>query len=729
MTDTEQDTSNSPVPDSKDIETSRYLISDLCSDLETYLDSNQIAEVYKAYLFGAQAHEGQKRVSGEPYIFHPIAVARIMCDMRMDANSIIAALLHDVIEDTPTLKEQLADKFGEEVAELVDGVSKLTHLDFVSKAEEQAENFRKMMLAMVGDIRVILIKLADRLHNMRTLGAMRPEKRRRIARETMDIYAPIANRLGIYSMRHELLDLSIQNGWPMRYRALTTACNAAIGHRKEIFKTIEAAIKGRLKTVNIKAKVKHRRKNIHSIYKKMKLKKVSFKEISDVYGVRIITRSVDDCYRVLGVMHNLYKPIPGRFKDYLAIPKANGYQSLHTSLFGPHGVPIEVQIRTSEMEQFANSGIAAHWLYKKGDQNSNETAQTRALEWLKGLLEMQQRAGSSLEFLENVKVDLFPDEIYVFTPNGEIKKLPRGSTVVDFAYAVHTDIGNTCVAAYIDHRMAALSTRLYNGQIVKIITSAQSKPHPSWLNYVITAKARTNIRHFLKSLQKAEAESFGQRLLQQAANQLFGSKYEISEGDEKHLSEKYQIDDYMELLAEIGLGNRNASLVAKALVDDDSSNANENNVTELDSLGKPLPIKGTEGLVVSYAKCCRPVPGDVIVAHFSHGKGLVVHQSDCKNMGDLHRNNRKQDVQWSDHTEGEFLASIRVDIENQRGALARMATTIANMSSNIENVDQSEKDGLISTTEFVITVRDRIHLARIMKKLRLLPVVKKISRS
>jgi GTP pyrophosphokinase len=425
-------------------------------------------------------------------------------------------------------------------------------------------------------------------------------------------------------------------------------------------------------------------------------------------------------------MHNLYKPIPGKFKDYLAIPKANGYQSLHTSLFGPHGIPIEVQIRTREMDRFANSGIAAHWLYKKGMENSTESAQTRALEWLKGLLEMQQRAGSSLEFLESVKVDLFPDETYVFTPKGRIMKMPRGATVVDFAYAVHTDIGNTCVAARIDHRMSPLSSLLHNGQLVEIITSKNSRPHPSWLNYVVTAKARTNIRHFLKSLQQTEAVSLGKRLLQQALNLLRGREYEPQPEQIERVLEEYCLENYEQLLAEIGLGNRTASLVAKSLLDHQLST--EEKGSGLDAQGKPLPIKGTEGMVVSYAKCCRPVPGDAIVAHFSQGRGLVVHRLNCKNMNDPQYSNRKQDVQWADQIEGEFLAGLRVQAENQRGALARMATTIADMASNIEQVNQSEKDGLISTTDFVITVRDRTHLARIMRKLRALPVVNKILR-
>jgi len=696
-------------------------ISELCGELEAYLEPAQVEEIYSAYLVGAEAHDGQVRVSGEPYISHPVAVARILAEMRMDSKSIIAAILHDVIEDTPTLKEHLAEQFGEEVADLVDGVSKLTQIDFHSKAEAQAENFRKMMLAMVKDIRVIIIKLADRLHNMRTLDAMRPDKRRRIAKETMDIYAPIANRLGIFKMRHELLDLSIKAAYPMRYRALESACKEVVGYRKEIFNTIEAAIRQRLKESNIVAVVKYRQKNIHSIYRKMKEKKLSFKELTDVFGVRIMTESVDDCYRVLGVMHNLYKPLPGKFKDYLAIPKTNGYQSLHSSLFGPHGVAVEVQIRTVEMDYFAESGIAAHWIYKEGE-TSTTNAQGRALEWLKNLLEMQQKSGSSQEFLESVKVDLFPDEIYVFTPKGDIKKLPRGATVVDFAYAVHTDVGNTCVAARIDHHMSPLGSRLYNGQTIEIISSESSRPHPSWLDFVITAKARTNIRHFLKSLQETEAISLGQRLLQQSVSQLKGRETAISKTRFKKVLEQYHMSDQQELLAEIGLGNRNSSLVAKAMYDiaDDA--------TEFDNSGKPLAIKGTEGMVVSFAKCCRPVPGDAIAGFVSSGKGIVIHQRSCPNMTERGKEDRQLSVQWSDHVEGEYLAYMRVQVANQRGVLATLATTIANTSSNIEHVNVTEKDGRISTIEFVVTVSDRIHLARIMKRLRRLPVVNRIWR-
>ena len=696
-------------------------ISELCSELEAYLEPAQVEEIYQAYLVGAAAHEGQSRVSGEPYISHPVAVARILAEMRMDSRSIIAAILHDVIEDTPTLKEQLAEQFGEEVAELVDGVSKLTQIDFRSKAEAQAENFRKMMLAMVKDIRVIIIKLADRLHNMRTLDAMRPDKRRRIARETMDIYAPIANRLGIFKMRHELLDLSIKAAYPMRYRALESACKEVVGYRKEIFNTIEAAIKQRLKESDIDATVKYRQKNIHSIYRKMKDKKLSFRELTDVFGVRIMTESVDDCYRVLGVMHNLYKPLPGKFKDYLAIPKSNGYQSLHSSLFGPHGVAIEVQIRSIEMDHFAESGIAAHWIYKEG-ADSASSAQTRALEWLKNLLEMQQKSGSSQEFLESVKVDLFPDEIYVFTPKGDIKKMPRGSTVVDFAYAVHTDVGNTCVAARIDHHMSPLGSKLYNGQTIEIVCSDASRPHPSWLDFVITAKARTNIRHFLKSLQKTEAISLGQRLLQQSVGQIVGRDVAINKRQYKKVLEQYNMSDQKELLAEIGLGNRNSSLVAKAMFDI------EEDATGFDESGNPLAIKGTEGMVVSFAKCCRPVPGDAISGFMSSGKGIVIHQRSCPNVSERGKEDRRLSVQWSEHVEGEFLAFMRVQVANQRGVLATLAATIADMSSNIEHVHLTEKDGRISTIEFVVSVKDRIHLARIMKRLRSLQVVNRIWR-
>ncbi len=713
-------------PDSDDPDNNRFLISDLCHLLEQYIDSEQVAEVYNAYLYGAQMHEGQKRVSGEPYIYHPIAVARILAEMHLDYQSIIAALLHDVIEDTEAAKEDLAEKFGEHIAELVDGVSKLTQIQFRSKAEAQAENFSKMLLAMAQDIRVILIKLADRLHNMRTLGAMRPDKRRRISRETMEIYAPIANRLGIYKMRHELLDLATFNAYPMRYKAIDNACSALMGRRKEVFSTIKGALKTRLKEVKINPKIKYRKKNIHSIYRKMRDKKLSFKEITDVHGVRILTKSVDNCYRVLGVCHNLYKPIPGKFKDYIAIPKANGYQSLHTSLFGPHGIPIEIQIRTKEMDQFARSGIAAHWVYKDGASNSNNTDNvSRATEWLNSLLELQQNTSSSLEFLENVKIDLFPDEVYVFTPKGDIKKLPRGATIIDFAYSVHTDVGHTCVAARIDHKMTPINAELYNGQTVQVITSKSSRPHPNWLDWIMTAKARTQIRHYLKSIKMSEAISLGARLLKQAIINFIGS--EIAYTDEKlyQVLEQYQLKTLDELLAEIGLGNRMASIVVKSLFD----TLDDEDATQFDDSGNPLAIKGTEGMVLSYAKCCTPIPGDQIIGFLSTGKGIVVHTHACKNVTKEQKNdNRVMDIQWSDHVEGEFQSSLRVQVLNQRGALAKLTSVIADTDSNIDNLEISNETGALTSINFIISVKNRNHLARIIRHLKQIKVVNKIWR-
>lgn len=477
-----------------------FLIHDLCTLLEGYLEPDQVKEVYRAYLFGAEAHEGQHRLTGEPYIYHPLAVARILAEMRMDYNTIIAALLHDVIEDTTTAREQLASEFSEEVATLVDGVTKLTQVKFGSKAEAQAENFRKMILAMVKDIRIILIKLADRQHNMRTLGVMRPDKKRRIARETLEIFAPIANRLGMKTVCLELEDLCFKAMYPLRYQILENAVKQSRGNRKEIVDKIRLSLEERLSSEGMHLPVEGREKHLFSIYQKMRTKGLGFSEVFDVFAFRLVVDKVDTCYRVLGVVHNLYKPVPGRFKDYIAIPKANGYQSLHTILFSPYGIPIEVQIRTQDMQRVAEAGIAAHWMYKTGDATPGH-----ATEWLKGLLEMQQNAGNSEEFLENVKIDLFPDAVYVFTPAGDIMTLPRGATALDFAYAVHTDIGNSCVSIMINRRLAPLRNVLHNGETVEVITAPGAKPNPVWLDFVVTGKARANIRHFLKHLHEDEA--------------------------------------------------------------------------------------------------------------------------------------------------------------------------------------------------------------------------------
>ena len=705
-------------------DSTRFLVSDLCKMLEVYLPPEQVRDVYRAYLFAAEAHLGQKRQSGEPYIFHPLAVARVMAGMRMDHHSIMAAILHDVMEDTPITKEQLLETFGTEVAELVDGVSKLTHLKFESHAEAQAENIRKMMMAMVRDLRVILVKLADRLHNMRTLSSLRSEKRRRIARETLEIYAPIAQRLGMNALRRELETLGFAALYPMRYRVLSASIERARGRRKELMQNVEAAIVRRLEEACIEARVVGREKNLYSLYRKMRAKRMPFSEVFDVFAIRIVVADIDTCYRVLGVTHNLYKPVAGHFKDYIAIPKANGYQSLHTVLFGPHGIPIEVQIRSEEMDRVAESGIAAHWLYKAGEGgNAGAGTQVRAREWLKGILEMQQRAGSSLEFLENVKVDLFPDEVYVFTPKGAIMELPRGATAVDFAYAVHSDIGNTCVAAKIDRHLAPLSTPLESGQTVEIITSPTARPNPAWLNFVVTAKARTGLRHRLKSLQGDEAIALGRRLLDKA---LSAAGQTLDSVDAKRLAEllaAWGLPDLDALLNDVGLGNRLAPLVTRRLLgegDEGESLANG---------GKPLVIRGSEGLVLTFAKCCYPLPGDPIAGVLSAGRGLVVHRESCRNVLEFRdKPDRWMPLQWSDESSGEFAAAIRVMVSNQRGMLAQIAARIAEMDSNIENVSFEERDSMLTTITFVLSVRDRRHLARIMRRLRAIPAVNKIMR-
>jgi guanosine-3',5'-bis(diphosphate) 3'-pyrophosphohydrolase len=696
--------------------------------LEDYLEPDQIAEVYRAYLFGAEAHDGQSRASGEPYIYHPLAVAHILAEMRMDTKSLIAALLHDVIEDTPTAKEQITKLFGEEVAELVDGVSKLTHIEFESRLEAQAENFRKMILAMTRDIRVILVKLADRLHNMRTLGAMRADKRRRIARETLEIYAPIANRLGMNRVRLELEELGFAALYPLRYRVIAERMKKSRGNRKEIVSKIENSIMERMKQEGLAGQVIGREKHLYGIYKKMKEKQVQFNEIMDVYAFRIIVSSVDMCYRVLGAVHNLYKPVPGRFKDYIAIPKANGYQSLHTVLFSPYGVPIEVQIRTDDMHRVAEAGIAAHWLYKSGDDSGN-SAQVRARQWLLDLLEIQQHAGNSMEFLENVKVDLFPDEVYVFTPKGTIMELPRGATAVDFAYAVHTDVGNQCVAVKIDRRLMPLRSELRNGQTVEIITASGARPNPAWLNFVHTAKARANIRNFLKNLQHDEAVSLGQRLLNKSLEQYGSNLQSLPEKNILQVTETFKVKGFDKLLMDIGLGNRMPMLIARALIQGEDEKLGKE-IKSSGSESKPLAIKGTEGTVVTYAKCCRPIPGDKILGFVTAGRGVVIHVDGCKNIADYRNKPEKWiDVEWEESVAGEFPVELRLLVVNQRGVLATIAAAISDLDANIENVVMDERDGQHSQLTLTVAVKDRKHLARIIKRLRSLSNVVRIARA
>lgn len=709
----------------------RFHIGDLCTLLETYLGAPEVADIYRAYLFSAEAHEGQSRRSGEPYIFHPLEVARILALMHLDSKSIIAAILHDVIEDTSHSKEQIAELFGKDVAELVDGVSKIDRIEFRTDEEQQAENFRKMLLAMSQDIRVILIKLADRLHNLRTLAALHPERRRAIARETLDIYAPIANRLGMRQWAHELEDQAFGHLYPLRHRVLAEAMRKRQGNRKAIVEKVRAAVQAQLAQDNLPAEVSGREKSLYGIYKKMHDKALSFEQVFDVYAFRIVTDRVDDkgsgdrflaCYRILGVVHNLYKPIPGRFKDYIAIPKANGYQSLHTVVFGPFGLSIEVQIRTADMHRVAEAGVAAHWVYKSSEPGG-DNAEQRALTWLHDLLEIQSEAGNANEFLDHLKVDLFPDEVYVFTPNGDIRKLPRGSTVIDFAYDVHTDIGNHCVGAKVSHVLAPLRTVLRNGDHVEILTSNWGRPSPSWLDYVVTSKARAHIRQFLKNLKRDESEKLGERLLEVALRDVKVDPATVGAEHKTEVLKNLKLKSWEDLLADIGLGNRLATVVALQLQPAGTGGA------AAKQAGPELAIRGTEGVVVTYARCCRPIPGDPILGFLTAGRGITVHVSDCPNVAKFRKHPEQWiDVQWEQRIEGVFPVNVRVEVKNQRGVLARVAAVIAELDTNIDTVNIEERDGLNAAIDFTIEVRDRVHLAAILRRLRALEPVIRISR-
>ena len=702
------------------------LIGRLCSILAGYLEQTQIDEVIRAYECSAKAHEGEFRKTGEAYICHPLLVATILAEMRMDSHGIMAAILHDVIEDTPVTKEEIATQFGTEVAELVDGVTKLNKIKNKSHAEAQAENVRKMFMAMAIDLRVIMVKLADRLHNMQTLEVMSAEQKRRISKETMDIYVPIANRLGMNDIRHRLELLSFQAMYPLRYKVLQHAIKKARGHRRELLNKIESRIKLRLEEVKITAEVLGREKHIPSIYLKMKRKKISFEDVFDVYAFRILCEDIDSCYRILGVVHNLYKPIPGRFKDYIALPKANGYQGLHTTSNSPYGVPIEVQIKTHDMHRMSESGIAAHWLYKTSDMDKNP--QKQANEWLRELLEIEKSAGNSLEFIENLKIDLFPQEIFVFTPQGRVIKLPRGATVVDFAYAVHTNIGDTCNSARIDRQLVPLQTVLENGVSVEIITTTWARPNASWLNFVITAKARACIRSYLRHFKQQEAVQLGQRMLENELQDIGLSLAQIPQERIKELLKLMKKQTLEQLYEDIGLGNKMPFLIAKRLTHDDAQVALTLNDKSKGSK-TPLAIKGTEGMIVTLAKCCRPIPGDLIVGFFNPGKGIVVHHHECKNIQEVRKRHTSWlNVEWSQDTKGEFSASIRLEVLNQPGTLAMITSTISKMKSNIENVNISHQDAKVSVDLITLSVRDRVHLATIMRQLKKLSPVLKLSR-
>ncbi len=694
-------------------------LKELLASVGTYLPADQVARIREAAEFGTSAHHGQKRLSGEPFIAHPVATAAILADLRLDADTIVAAILHDVIEDTPTPKDQLATRFGADVAELVDGVTKLDQIKFKSREEAQAESFRKMLLAMVRDLRVILVKLADRMHNMRTIDAMAPARRRAIARETLEIYAPIAERLGLYNIKLELEDLGFKALYPRRYQVLERALRRARGNQKEFLKKIEQQLNAGLLKGGIQAQVLTREKHLYSIYSKMRRKRVLLNEIVDVYGIRIVVDSPDICYRALGAVHSVFKPMPARFKDYIAIPRVNGYQSLHTTLFGPNGVPIEVQIRTADMHRVAEAGIAAHWKYKTGgDADSSQQERTR--EWLSNLVSLQE-AGSSEEFLESVKVDLFPDKVYVFTPKGQILRLPSGATVVDFAYTVHTDIGNRCVAAKVDRRLTPLRTVLRNGQTVEIISAKGATPNPSWVNFVVTAKARTAIRHYLKGLRRKEAIALGARLLAQALGEfsltLDDSTPEVRSAALGELGMK----DFDELYEKIGLGERLAPLVARRLLP--SATASGGGLA-------PLAIAGTEGLLVTYARCCFPIPYDPIFAFLSTGRGVVIHRENCVNVEDYRKHPENWlPVTWQTAPDRLFSSEIRVYVVNRTGVLAAVAAAIASTETNIDHVSIDEQDSDTAVLTFELRVRDRRHLARLVRVIRRMADVTRVTRT
>ena len=704
-------------------------INSLSAGLSSYLAKEQVNSVRRAYFYAEQAHDGQYRHSGDPYVSHPLAVALILSEMHMDHQSLMAAMLHDVIEDTGVTKTAIKNQFGNTVADLVDGVSKLNKITFSSRAEAQAENFQKMAMAMAKDLRVIMVKIADRLHNMRTLGVLNAIKRRRIARETLDIYAPIANRLGMNNVRIEFEELGFAALYPMRAKRISAEVKRIRGNRKEIVSQIQTSLEACLERELLPGRTIGREKHLYSIYEKMRSKRKSFSEIMDVYAFRIIVDRINTCYRVLGAVHSLYKPVPGRFKDYIAIPKANGYQSLHTTLFGMHGVPIEIQIRTEEMEAMANNGIASHWLYKSSDDLPSN-AQIRAREWVNGLLEMQKHAGNSLEFIENVKIDLFPDEIYVFTPKGQIFELPTGSTAVDFAYAIHTDVGNSCVACRVSRRLAPLSEPLQSGQTVEIITAPGTQPNPAWLSFVITGKARSNIRHYLKNQKFSESISLGKRLLNKALANFDNNIDSVSEKNIDSLLQQFNLQNLDQLLEEIGLGNRMAYMIAQHLSAGSHSNIkgfeNRNSTKET---ANTFAILGSEGMVMNYAKCCHPIPGDPIVGHISSGRGMVIHTEDCINIAEIQDNPDKcVSVTWDPNVEGEFSVEFRVELENQRGIIATLATTITGVEANIEKISTVERDARFSIVNLSLNVRNRVHLARVMRRVRLIKAVSKVTR-
>ncbi len=709
----------------------------LTDRLKKYLPSAEIVRIKDAFRFADAAHLGQFRKSGEPYITHPVAVAELLADWKLDSAAIQAALMHDVLEDSGIGKQEIVERFGPVVADLVEGVTKLDRLRFDSNEEAQAESFRKMLLAMGRDVRVILIKLADRLHNVRTLEAMAADKQRRIARETLEIYAPIAHRLGLNAIYHELQEQSIARMHPLRYRVLHKAVLAARGNRREVLSKINDAVRRALSSAKIKAEVHGREKTIFGIYRKMVEKSLSFSQVLDIYGFRIVVNSRQDCYLALGALHALYKPVPGKFKDYIAIAKLNGYQSLHTTLLGPFGTPVEFQIRTHDMHRVAESGVAAHWLYKSDDTSLTEL-QSRTHQWLQSLLEIQQQTGDAVEMMENIKVDLFPDKVYVFTPKGKIVSMPRGATPVDFAYGIHTDVGNRCVAARINGEIQPLRSELKNGDMVEIVTGPVARPNPSWLTFVRTGKARAEIRHFLRTIKREESVELGERLLAQSARQLGVTLAEVPAESWETIVRDGQAKDREEILADIGLGRRLAAVVARQLM----LGANPPNaeptpgeaITEtsraLFNSAGPVVIRGTEGMALQTGNCCSPIPGDAIVGHMRRDQGLAVHQADCPVAARGRRADPERwiDLQWAEDASGPFAARLAVNAANERGTLARIAVAIAEAESNIVNVNMEDESAEQAQLNFKLQVRDRRHLARVMRMLRRVPQVSRVVR-
>ncbi|MBT5031890.1 MAG: bifunctional (p)ppGpp synthetase/guanosine-3',5'-bis(diphosphate) 3'-pyrophosphohydrolase [Proteobacteria bacterium] len=693
----------------------------LCERLRGYLDESEVEDVYRAYQYAALAHRGQRRQSGEAYVQHPLAVTDSLVDLGFDGRTLIAALLHDVIEDTPTAKEDINEQFGADVARLVDGVSKIGQLQFDDREHAEAENLRKMLMAMSKDVRVIIIKLADRLHNMRTLGVMRASKRVRISRQTMDIYAPIANRLGLHEWSQELEDLAFSYIYPKRHKAIKDELKSREGNRKAIMRKLKKMVSDALSEHSLKAEVLGRRKSVFSIYKKMRAKRRSFNELYDIYGFRLIVSSVDECYRALGVMHSTFKPIPGRFSDYVAIPKVNGYQSLHTVVFGPFGESIEIQVRTAEMDRVAEDGVAAHWMYKS-EQQTFENPQNYTRRWLKELLDPERHTGNPTDFIEHLKTDLYPDKVYVFTPEGDIMKLPRGSTALDFAFSVHTDIGRHCSGARINHQLASLPTVLRNGDHVEIITNSRVFPTATWLNYAVTGRARSAIRGYLKNQRREDALKLGKTLLHHALKtRWFGRKKVKPELRNKLLAD-LKLESWDALLISIGFGNRLAELVARQI---DALGGAGREPAEM----QPLVIKGAEGILLNYARCCRPIPGDAVLGIFTAGQGLTVHTAACPNSTEL----RKQPdkcllVEWHDEIKKVFPVGLLVQGLNAKGVFAGVASAIADAGANIDHISIDERDAAIYSMHFIIEVKNRVQLAQVIKQVRKKKGVRKVTR-